>query len=460
MYLRLNISSKAFREYIHRKLKYPPVRNRDLLNPLIQIQLDGAETSAGSKTSDVGNGLGLSSLTAEGAEEAGVGTRESARVVELVNLANVAEAAGAGSVGRSIGAGEDLAGGTLLDSGLDVLEQVALGDDLGLVAGLEGVAGVALPVVVDGVENGVAGDLGGSARGLGDVVVLEGDHLWGVSGCSWSGLGEKTYVAGTSEVHGPVLVTVASSRPLAVTVNVRVGDGNSVVGVGSEDNVLTTDLGGSNVINPDEIGTIKSHGVATPNVLRVQFGDMDVLDDDVLGSLDVETLALDDTIGTDTNNGLVRVDNNRVKTSLIVGNINLGGLSLVVVAPVVLVDSSLAAGAGTPRGTTLLGGSSLSSGEVELLVEEDNTSGRVAKHRDQLIGRLGVGSLSVTTTGGLRGETLGGTCYASGRNIRNQRGNGHGKDRERLHIGREKKNVLVKNNKKRMNMEKAEWREM
>jgi hypothetical protein len=30
------------------------------------------------------------------------------------------------------------------------------------------------------VENGVAGDLGGSARGLGDVVVLEGDHLWGV----------------------------------------------------------------------------------------------------------------------------------------------------------------------------------------------------------------------------------------------------------------------------------------
>jgi hypothetical protein len=39
------------------------------------------------------------------------------------------------------------------------------------------------------VENSVAGDLGGSARGLGDVVVLEGDHLWGVSGRSWSGLG-------------------------------------------------------------------------------------------------------------------------------------------------------------------------------------------------------------------------------------------------------------------------------
>lgn len=155
---------------------------------MIQIHLDGAETSAGSKASNVGNGLGLSSLTAEGAEEARVGTGESTGVVVLVDLADVAEAAGAGSVGGSIGAGKDCAGRTLLDSGLDVLEQVALSDDLGLVAGLEGVAGVALPVVVDGVENGVAGYLGGSARGLGDVVVLEGDHLWCVSGHSWSGL--------------------------------------------------------------------------------------------------------------------------------------------------------------------------------------------------------------------------------------------------------------------------------
>jgi hypothetical protein len=250
-------------------------------------------------------------------------------------------------------------------------------------------------------------------------------------------------------------VTIAGSRILAITVNVRVGDGNSVVGVGSEDNVLTTDLGGSNVVNPDEIGTIKSHGITTPDVLRVQFGDMDVLDDDVLGSLDVETLALDDTVGTDTNNGLVRVDNDRVETSLIVGNVNLGGIRLVVVAPVVLVDGSLAAGAGTPRGTTLLGGSSLGSGEVELLVEEDNTSGRVAKHRDQLIGRLGVGSLGAATTGGLRGETLGGAGHASGRNVGNQRGNSHGKDRERLHVGRRKKECIGRN-KKRMNIEKVD----
>lgn len=89
----------------------------------------------------------------------------------------MANTAGAGSVGGSIRAGKDGAGGSLLDSSLDVLEEVALCENLGLVAGLEGVAGVVGPVVVDGVEDGVSGDFGGAAGGLGDVVVLHGDHL-------------------------------------------------------------------------------------------------------------------------------------------------------------------------------------------------------------------------------------------------------------------------------------------
>lgn len=93
----------------------------------------------------------------------------------------MANAVGAGSVSRSVGAGEDGASRTLLDSSLDVLEQVALGEDLGVVAGLEGVTRVALPVVVDGVYNGVTGNLGGSTGGLEDVVVLEGNHLLMIS---------------------------------------------------------------------------------------------------------------------------------------------------------------------------------------------------------------------------------------------------------------------------------------
>jgi hypothetical protein len=39
------------------------------------------------------------------------------------------------------------------------------------------VAVVVVPVVVDGVEEGVATDLGAAAGGVVDVVVLEGDQL-------------------------------------------------------------------------------------------------------------------------------------------------------------------------------------------------------------------------------------------------------------------------------------------
>jgi hypothetical protein len=39
------------------------------------------------------------------------------------------------------------------------------------------VLAVGVEVVVDGVEEGVAGDLGGTARRVVDVVTLEGDHV-------------------------------------------------------------------------------------------------------------------------------------------------------------------------------------------------------------------------------------------------------------------------------------------
>ncbi|KAI6774507.1 hypothetical protein HG531_001356 [Fusarium graminearum] len=98
------------------------------------------ETSAGGKASDRRGRLSRSALTAEGAEEARIGTRQRTGVVVLVDLADVADAVGAGSVGRSIGASEEGTSGSLLDGSLDVLEQVTLGEDLGLVAGLKGVS--------------------------------------------------------------------------------------------------------------------------------------------------------------------------------------------------------------------------------------------------------------------------------------------------------------------------------
>ena len=61
----------------------------------------------------------------------------------------------------------------------DVLENVSLGNDVAASVHLEGVAAVGVEVVVDGVEEGVSGDFGGAARGVVDVVLLEGYEVGG-----------------------------------------------------------------------------------------------------------------------------------------------------------------------------------------------------------------------------------------------------------------------------------------
>lgn len=50
------------------------------------------------------------------------------------------------------------------------------------------------------------------------------------------------------------------------------------------------------MIDPDKVSTVKSDCISTPDVLRVEFGDVDVLNDDVLGSVgDAQALATDNT---------------------------------------------------------------------------------------------------------------------------------------------------------------------
>jgi hypothetical protein len=77
------------------------------------------------------------------------------------------------------------------------------------------------------VQQSVALDLGGAAAGVVDVVALHGDH-----------------VVGAIEVDAPVVVAVAGGRVVRETVDVAVGDGDAVVGLGAEDDVLATDAGG------------------------------------------------------------------------------------------------------------------------------------------------------------------------------------------------------------------------
>lgn len=88
-------------------------------------------------------------LALELGQEASVCLAEGTGVAESVHLAGTAEVGRAGLVGASAGRSEDLTLDGALSHGRDVLEDVALGEDVGAGANLEGVAGVVVPVVVD-----------------------------------------------------------------------------------------------------------------------------------------------------------------------------------------------------------------------------------------------------------------------------------------------------------------------
>jgi hypothetical protein len=49
------------------------------------------------------------------------------------------------------------------------------------------------------------------------------------------------------------------------------------------------------VVNPHHVAALQSDSITTPNVLRVQFGDVDVLQDDVASTHNAQALTLDDT---------------------------------------------------------------------------------------------------------------------------------------------------------------------
>lgn len=160
---------------------------------------------------------------------------ESARRSESVDLADTAEVGAAHLVLSSGWGSEEGAVNGGLDNGVDVLEDVALSEDVATGADLEGVAGVVVPVVVDlseireevgmglfgevnayGVQEGVALDLGGTTAGVVDVVALHGDK-----------------VAVTVEVNSPVVVGVAGSGVGGDSVDEVVGDGHALGGLGT-----------------------------------------------------------------------------------------------------------------------------------------------------------------------------------------------------------------------------------
>lgn len=79
--------------------------------------------------------------------------------------------------------------------GLDVLEDIALGENLGTGLVIESVAGVLSPEVVDGMEKGVSTKLGAAAAGVVDVVALQGDEIVCTNGQECPTRSKSVYVS-------------------------------------------------------------------------------------------------------------------------------------------------------------------------------------------------------------------------------------------------------------------------
>lgn len=166
-------------------------------------------------------------LAIELAEEISVGLVKGARAAESVHLTNTAKVVGASLVRRLGRRSESLAIDGVLNNSGNVLEDVSFSKNIATLTDLKGVAGVVLPVVVDGVQQGVTLDLRATAASLVDVVTLHGNH-----------------VIRSIEVDTPVVVSVAGSGVVGFTVDEGVADCHAVVGLGAEDNVLATNAGG------------------------------------------------------------------------------------------------------------------------------------------------------------------------------------------------------------------------
>ncbi len=135
--------------------------------------------------------------------------------------------------------------------------------------------------------------------------------------------------------------------------------------------------------DPDEVSLVESNSVTTPDVLRVELGNVNVLNDNVLRSVgNTETLAADNTLVTNTDDGLVGAQVDSSYTSIVVRNLDRFGTcaSVSVGTPVGGVDgilTSVARACVGCRAATSGSSSSLSALEVELSVKHDTARSAV-----------------------------------------------------------------------------------
>lgn len=173
---------------------------------------------------------------------------------------------------------------------------------------------------------------------------------------------------------------------------------------------LTTNEVDLDVVNPDVVGAVEGDSVTTPDELGVELRDVDVLDNDVADTVhQAQTLSTQDTRATHANNRLVGGDFQALNTGVVV-RAGQGGIAT---APVgaILLDGILARATAGVRGgfaALAVGALALAAKEVELLVDKDDTGGAVRQPGLQLADVAGRSGSGITATGRAASETEGG----------------------------------------------------
>lgn len=96
--------------------------------------------------------------------------------------------------------------------------------------------------------------------------------------------GDKIIVTITK--NGPVVMSITSSRPRGLAIELIMGKSDTVGSLVTRHEKLSARETELAVVNPDLVGFVKSDEVSTPDVLWVDVREMNILDDDVLSSVD------------------------------------------------------------------------------------------------------------------------------------------------------------------------------
>ena len=78
------------------------------------------------------------------------------------------------------------------------------------------------------------------------------------------------------EIDSPIVMAVTSGTPRSNAIELSVGDGNTVGCCSTGDEHLASNEGDLAVVDPDEIAACNGNGVATPDVLWIEVGDVNV----------------------------------------------------------------------------------------------------------------------------------------------------------------------------------------